>query len=582
MKQIDKFQKYLIKNKIDIFIINRTDEFLNEYIASYAERLNWISNFSGSAGRAIIFQSKAFLFVDGRYTLQASKEVNKKSFKILHLGDYWSFLKTKLNKKKNIAIDPKHHSINEVENLKKILIKKKQNLLFLNKNPIDICWENQPLYPKKMMFNQDKKYAGKSTKNKIINIQNILLKKQIDIYILTSLDSIAWLLNIRGKDIKYTPLALCYLIITCKGKVALFADPKKVTIIKNKLINISNFYPFTGIEKYIAKLNKKKIMGMDKNETSHYFKDICFKYSLKVKYFDNPCLFLKAQKNKIEISGAKNANLRDGVSITKFLFWLKNRMIISKTNEIKAANYLSKLRKKNKLFYSLSFETISAINDHAAIPHYRVNKKSNKNFKKNCIYLCDSGGQYFDGTTDITRTIIVGKATKEQKDRFTRVLKGHIALATAEFSFKKNSSSLDYLARKSLNEIKCDYDHGTGHGIGSFLSVHEGPQRIAKLTNNKNNILPGMIVSNEPGYYKKNEYGIRIENLLICMIKNNKTLYFENISWAPIDIDLIEKSLLSSKEKEWLNHYHKLVRKKMNSYLSSDEKKWLYSVTEPI
>ena len=322
---------------------------------------------------------------------------------------------------------------------------------------------------------------------------------------------------------------------------------------------------------------------MDEEITSFHFKNILKNKDHIIQHLENPCLYPKAIKNDLEIEGARSANLRDGVSVTKFLFWLKNTMIVEETNEIKAANHLFNLRKNNHLFFSPSFDTISAFGSNAALPHYRVSNKTNLFFKTNSIYLVDSGVQYKDGTTDITRTIIIGDPTNEQKNMYTRVLKGHIAIAEVIFEVGTRGSTLDLLARKSLQEVNCDYAHGTGHGIGSFLNVHEGPQRIAKSKNQSDGIIkPGMILSNEPGYYKNNEYGIRIENIIICKTNKKNYLYFETISLAPIDKDLIEINLLNNKEIEWLNSYHKKVYEKISPQLSRKEELWLKFVTSPI
>ena len=347
--------------------------------------------------------------------------------------------------------------------------------------------------------------------------------------------------------------------------------------------NIVNFHPFQNIKFFLNKINKNSIVGIDENKTAYIFKKICSDLKITTRYLGDPCVYPKAQKNITELSGARSANLRDGVSITKFLYWLKNEMVINNTDEIKAANYLYKLRKNNTLFYSLSFDTISAVGKHAALPHYRVTPDSNLPFTNNTIYLFDSGAQYHDGTTDITRTIILGKPTKEQQDRFTRVLKGHIAINETEFAINTIGYKLDSLARKSLNDIGCDYDHGTGHGIGSFLNVHEGPQRITKLKEiNDGEIREGMILSNEPGFYKKEKYGIRIENLMIAQKKTENSLRFEIISWAPIDVDLIDISLLTFQEIDWLNNYHKKVFFNLNEKLNSKESLWLEKVTQSL
>jgi len=582
MNNLQKIQNYLIENNISLLIVNRTDEFLNEYIAPYAERLEWISNFSGSAGRAIIQQNKAFIFIDGRYTFQAHKQVDAQYFDIEHLKDYWKYLENNIEINSRIGIDPTLHSISEIKKIEELVKKKKSFVKYLEKNPIDNLWNDQPSYPQSQAFIHKEKYAGKFSIDKLGNLQSILKSSSIDHYILTSLDSIAWLLNIRGNDILHIPLILSFAIVPRSGKIELFVDDGKITSIKKKLQDIVNFHSFNDIEDYLI-TNNNSVIGMDEDRTVYNFSKICNDNNLSIKYLPDPCVYPKAQKNSTELSGARNANIRDGLSITRFLYWLKNEMNINKTDEIKAADYLYDLRQNNDLFYSLSFDTISAIDEHAALPHYRVTHKTNLTFRDNSIYLVDSGAQYLDGTTDITRTIILGEPTEEQKDRFTRVLKGHIAIASATFEVKTKGSTLDPLARKSLQDIGCDYDHGTGHGIGSFLSVHEGPQRIAKSQGlSDGEIREGMILSNEPGFYKKEEYGIRTENLIVAYKKTDITLGFETISWAPIDIDLIDINILSSEEIIWLNNYHQKVYEKLSDKLDVGEREWLKKVTSPV
>ena len=582
MNNLQKIQNYLKENNISLFIVNRTDEFLNEYIAPYAERLEWISNFSGSAGRAIIQQNKAFIFIDGRYTFQAHKQVDDQYYNIEHLKDYWKYLENNIEINSSIGIDPTLHSNSEIKKIEELAKKKKTLVKYLEKNPIDNLWSDQPPHPQSQAFVHKEKYAGKSSIDKLRNLQSILESSLIDHYILTSLDSIAWLLNIRGNDILHIPLILSFAIVPRSGKIELFVDDGKTTNIKKKLQDIVNFHSFNDIEDYLITINNS-VIGMDEDRTAYNFNKICNDNNISIKYLPDPCVYPKAQKNSTELSGARNANIRDGLSITRFLYWLKNEMNINKTDEIKAVDYLYDLRKNNDLFYSLSFDTISAIDEHAALPHYRVTHETNLSFRDNSIYLVDSGAQYFDGTTDITRTIIIGKPTEEQKDRFTRVLKGHIAIASATFEVKTKGSALDPLARKSLQDIGCDYDHGTGHGIGSFLSVHEGPQRIAKSQGlSDGEIREGMILSNEPGFYKKEEYGIRTENLIVTYKKSDNTLGFETISWAPIDIDLIDINILSSEEIIWLNNYHQKVYEKLSDKLNMEERKWLKKVTRPV
>ena len=375
-----------------------------------------------------------------------------------------------------------------------------------------------------------------------------------------------------------------YLLISKKEKHSLYIKQENINKkLKKKLEKSINIYSINNIDNIFSSLKNDEIVGLDFSSTSYFFLNILEKNNLKYKDITNPIILSKSIKNKTEQNGAFNANLRDGVSITRFIYWLKNEMDIESTTEMSASNYLKNLRIKNDLFHSLSFDTISAFGKNAALPHYRVDKLSNTKFKKNDIYLVDSGAQYYDGTTDITRTIILDQPSEEQKDRFTRVLKGHIALSSHVFKRGTKGTEIDYLARESLNEIGCDYDHGTGHGIGSFLSVHEAPQRIAKKSMfDSVELIPGMILSNEPGYYKINEYGIRIENLMIVKEKSDDLLYFENLSWCPIDRDLIEKDLLSKQEINWLNKYHSNVFIKLNNFLNDKEKEWLKLVTEPI
>ena len=580
MNNLKKVQSLLKNSNVHAFIFPRTDEFLSEYIAPYAERVKWISNFSGSSGKIIVMQKKAVVFVDGRYTIQAKKEINLNYFSIEHISTFYKWLQNNLKKNFTVGLDPNHHSKNDIELIKKITDKKNIKIVFFEKNPVDQVWKNRPIRPTSKVFQHKLKYSGKSVKEKLSEIQSIILSKKCDYYILNALDSIAWLLNLRGNDILYTPLNFAYVIITKNKKIELFIDEKKIQNLKKQLNLFSNLHPLLSVKSFLKNLKPKTTIGIDKIRTPIVFEEICLKNNLNITYIQDPCIDLKAQKNDNEIQGARRANIRDSISVTKFLFWLKNIMKINKTDEIKAAKKLFDLRKKNDLFYSSSFETISAIDNHAALPHYRVDTKSNLSFKKNSIYLFDSGAQYLDGTTDITRTITIGKPSKEHKDRFTRVLKGHIAIATCIYKQGTKGSSLDSLARKSLQKIGCDYDHGTGHGVGSFLSVHEGPQRIAKYTESE--IKEGMIVSNEPGYYKKGNYGIRIENLLITKKKSRTHLFFETISWAPIDIELIEVSLLNLQELKWINWYHKEVFNKISKKLNVKETLWLKKITRTI
>ena len=578
-------QSKLKDKKIDLLIVNRSDEFLNEYISPYAERLKFVTNFSGSAGKAIVLKNKAFLYVDGRYTFQAKEQINENEIKSKHIKSFWEDLKTYISREDcEIAIDPKLHSIKEIRKIQECIQNTSSKIKFLESNIIDSIWKNKPRIKYTNIFDHPLKYAGNDRGNKLINFKKYLKQKKIDQYLVTGLDSIAWLLNIRADDILYTPLAYAYLLISQNEKSSLYICKDKINDkLKSEIEKKINIYSIHNIENIFSNVINSEIVGLDFSATTYYFLNLLEKNNIEYKDTKNYCILSKAIKNQIEQSGALNANIRDGVSITRFIYWLKNEMDINSTNEMSASNYLKKLRVNNELFHSLSFDTISAFGKNAALPHYRVDEESNAKFKINNIYLVDSGAQYYDGTTDITRTIVLGAPSDEQKDRFTRVLKGHIALSSHVFKKGTKGTDIDYLARESLNEINCDYDHGTGHGIGSFLSVHEGPQRIAKKSMFESvELMPGMILSNEPGYYKINEYGIRIENLILVKEDSINNLYFENISWCPIDKDLINKKLLDQKEIEWINKYHSKVYSYLHDSFSSKELEWLNEVTKPI
>ena len=577
-------QKNLIDNNIDIFVINRTDEFLNEYIAPYAERLQWITNFSGSAGRAIIEQNQATLFVDGRYTFQAKEQINQDEIKLCHYKDFWKFFKECCKSVKSIALDPRLHSIKEIQKIYEYVKNNNVQLNFLDKNLVDNIWVDQPKKKYSNIFDHPIKFSGLNRSIKINNFQKLLKKDNLDYYLITSLDSIAWILNIRGNDIMNTPIAFSYLFIPAKGKVTLYISVDCLNEeLKNNLITKINLESIDNIDFIFKKLLNNKSIGIDFQHTPYYFYDLAIKSNLEVKNLQNPCLFLKAIKNTTELEGARQAHIRDGVSITKFLCWLKNIKDFSNLSEVSAAKKLFSMRANNELFHSISFDSISAIGKNAALPHYRISEQNNSKFSMNSIYLIDSGAQYYDGTTDITRTVILGTPSEEQKDRFTRVLKGHISLSTHVFKKGTTGTDIDYLARESLNEIGLDYDHGTGHGIGSFLSVHEGPQRIAKKNQFQSiELISGMLLSNEPGYYKEGEYGIRTENIIIVKEKDKENLIFENISWAPIDRDLIVKKMLSEFEVNWINNYHQSVYNNLQKYFKSEEREWLQSVTSPL
>ena len=557
MSNLKLLRKALKTLNLDYFILPNNDEFSNEYLPKNVKRLEFITDFTGSNAVIIVGQKKAAFFTDGRYTIQAAAEVNNKDYEIYNLADK-SWIKWLLENSQNndkIGFDSKLHSISAINYYQKILEKRK--IVFLKENPVDQIWSSRLKAPTTKVFIHDSKYAGISSEKKI----KIITKnfgKNAEALILNSPISICWLLNIRATDIDFTPIALCYAIIYKNGKVDLFIDEKRLDEkVKKHLKNVKIIAP-ENLEKNILLLKNKKIQ-IDQNYCNYWLTSILQKSEI-IEATD-PCLIHKACKNSIEIKGMIKAHEIDGLAVTKFLLWLKNEA--KNIDEIKAAKKLLEFRKQNKEFFSLSFETISGFASNGAIVHYRVTKKTNKKIEGNSLYLVDSGGQYFSGTTDITRTIAVGKPTSEQKHNFTLVLKGHIALATAEFSNKTTGSDLDILARQFLQKEGKDYDHGTGHGVGCFLSVHEGPQNISKRKN-EIYLKPGMIISNEPGYYKSGEYGIRIENLvLVEKSKKKGFLKFKTITLAPIDLNLIDFKLLTEAEKSWVYNYHQEIYKKL-------------------
>ena len=559
MEKIKKLIEDFSKKKLDGYIVPKNDEFFTEYTPKHKDNLKFISNFTGSFGYALILKKNNYLIVDGRYSIQA-KVQSGKNYKIVSLP-----LKKNLDlKNKLIGFNPKLFNQITINNLSK-----KLNCQFISTNTNIFDTKDVKEKVKKFYFLKDT-ISGENHSSKIKKIIGFLKRKKIDIMVITAPENVAWLLNIRGEDSKYSPIPNSYLTIDSKKNVNLFCKKKKITSelkyqLRNIDINDINYFYI-----FLKKISFKKI-SIDALTCSIYFKKI-IEIKNKVINDKDPIYDLKSVKNRTELFHTKKAHEYDGAALTKFLFWVKNNYKHKKITEIFAQNKLLSFKKKFRSFKSLSFPTISGTGSNGAIVHYNANKKTNKTLKRGDIYLVDSGAQYYYGTTDVTRTISLDNQNKKIKEIFTRVLKGH--LGVYNFKLKKNTTGniLDKLARKYLNKIKLDYSHGTGHGVGFFLNVHEGPQSISKF--NKVKLKPGMILSNEPGYYKSGNFGIRIENLI--MIKNNKKIYkFENLTYAPIDKSLIDKKLLENDEIELLNKYHKDVYQKLKKYMNSNEIKLL-------
>ena len=561
MEKINKIKRLINCHGLDGYLIPKNDEFFSEYISENKDRLKFISNFSGSFGFALILKKKNYLFVDGRYTLQA-KIQSGKLFKIITIPEKYPYDVLKERKLK-IGFDPKLYT---KKTLKIFFNKTGCKFLPISENLIDKLWIKKKYNNIKKFYTLPEKVTGQNYKIKINKLSNILIGKKVDLQFTSASENIAWLLNIRGEDSDFTPLPNSYLIINSNKKIKLFCDLKKInSTFKKKFKNIE-IIDIKHTNLFLSKIKNKQIL-IDASSCSIYFESILKKNNKIVEFID-PIYFLKSIKSKVEINNTIKSHIFDGAALTKFLIWLKKNYKKVNLNEMSAQNKLLKFRKKNKSFRSLSFPTISGSGPNGAIIHYKATKKTNRKLEGGDIYLVDSGGQYNFGTTDVTRTISLGNNNQRIKEIFTRVLKGHIAVANYKLNKNTCGAEIDFVARKPLKDINLDYKHGTGHGVGYFLNVHEGPQAISK--NNKVNFKEGMIVSNEPGYYEEGNFGIRIENL-VRVKKNKKGYSFCNLTMAPIDKSLINKSILKKEELSWLNNYHKEVFKNLKSFMNSKE-----------
>ena len=571
MEKIKKLKKLFNNFNLDGYIVPKNDEFFSEYVSKDKDNLKYITNFTGSYGFALMLKKKNYLFVDGRYTNQAEIEAGK-LFKIITLPKKFPF---DLIKKKNLKIgfDPRLHTHNNLNRL----FKKKVKLLPILDNLIDKVKLKKKLSTQKKYFILGRDGIGKNVKNKINIYYKYLKKNKKDLIFISAPENVSWVLNIRGRDSEFSPIANAYLIIDKNKKIFLFLDLKKISKKFRKKFKFLKILDINNLDIFLKNINNKKIL-VDINSCSIFYENI-LKQGNEVKKETDLTYLLKAIKTSKEILNTRKTHLIDGIALTRFLLWIKNNYKRKKISEISAQEKLLSFRRKNKNFNNPSFPTISGSGPNGAIIHYRANKKSNRILRKGDIYLIDSGGQYNYGTTDVTRTISLGNHNQRIKKIFTMVLKGHIAVSSFNISGKTIGSDIDRVARKPLNSINLDYPHGTGHGVGYFLNVHEGPQSLTR--GNKVVLKEGMIVSNEPGYYEKNKFGIRIENLIVVQRKKAK-LYFENLTLAPIDTNLIDKNLLNSKEKNWINNYHKNIFDKFKDYFKNNELKELQNLCSNI
>jgi Xaa-Pro aminopeptidase len=586
-------REQLKANQLDGFVVPLTDEHMSEYVGSYAQRLAWLTGFEGSAGSAVVLPAEAAIFVDGRYTLQVRQQVSATewSYQSVPETSTTQWLEEHAPEGARIGYDPWLHTRDWVKKAKEALASRGAELVPVDRNPIDEIWKDRPEASKAHLIVQSDQYAGKSAAEKRTEIGDWLAKHHADAAVLSALDSIAWAFNIRGQDVTHTPVALAYALVFADGTADLFVASEKIgPEVRQHLGNGVRLHERSEFEGALTELKDKTVVVDPERAVAAIFEAL-EKAGAKILPLRDPTILPKAIKNPAEIAGQNAAQERDGAAMARFLHWIDQEAPKGDVDELKASDHLEALRRENPELRDLSFDSISGAGPNGAIVHYRSSEKTNRKLEKGTLYLIDSGGQYVDGTTDITRTVPIGEPTAEMRDRFTRVLKGHIAVATAVFPKGTRGSQLDSFARRPLWEAGLDYAHGTGHGVGSFLAVHEGPQRISPVGSSQSGgdepLLPGMIISNEPGYYKTGEYGIRIENLVLVVEREiegaeKEMLGFETLTFAPIDRRLIDVEMLEPEELVWLNCYHAHVVARIGPKLSGDDLAWLQAACAPI
>ncbi len=576
----------LARQGVQGFLVPRADEHQGEYVPPSAERLAWLTGFTGSAGLAAVLPERAAIFVDGRYTLQAKNEVDAALYEQRHITEApaTAWIAANLKSGQALGYDPRLHTLPEIDRYSAAAAKAGGTLEPLDTNPLDAVWKDRPAPPMAPVVPHELRFAGKSSADKRKEIASALAGDKIDAAVLTAPDSIAWLLNIRGGDVPYTPLPLSFAILRADASVELFIDAAKLA--PGTQAFLGNDVAVSPPARFGATLEslKGKRVQADPGSASSWVFDRLKAGGAAIHRAADPCLLPKACKNAAELDGSRAAHRRDGAALTRFLAWLAGAAPKGHLREIAVSDRLEELRRAGDHFRGLSFPTISGAGSNGAIVHYRASPASEKTLDPGSFYLVDSGGQYLDGTTDVTRTVAIGEPSAEMRDRFTRVLKGHIALAACRFPKGTTGSQLDALARHALWQVGLDYDHGTGHGVGSYLAVHEGPQRISKIANSQP-LLPGMIVSDEPGYYRTGVYGIRIENLVAVVPVDHEAaerpLYgFETLTLAPIDRNAIEPALMSDEEINWLDTYHARVRETLTPLVDQATAAWLAQATE--
>jgi Xaa-Pro aminopeptidase len=588
--RVKRLRAHLADLGCDAVLVPRADEHQGEYVPSSAERLKWLTGFSGSSGTAVVARQAAALFVDGRYTVQARAQIDPRVFEIVQVPQHrisdW-LIKT-LPEGAAVGFDPWLHTVSEVERLKEALDPKQIKLRPLGRNPVDRLWDrDRPAPPTSPVRPHPLKYAGKAAAEKVGELQKRLKDDGQDAVVLTLPDSIAWLFNIRGADVPHNPVALAFAAVPAQGKPELFIRPEKITAeAKAHLAPLARIRDPEALSERLAALRAaRKCVRLDPDTAAWWFARKLGGPRHIARGAD-PCLLAKARKNAAEIGGARAAHARDGAAMARFLAWLDREAPGGGLDEITAVERLEALRTETQALQEISFDTIAGSGPNGAVVHYRVTHATNRTLRSGELFLIDSGGQYLDGTTDVTRTVAIGTPTEEMRTRFTLVLKGHIAIATARFPKGTRGIEIDAFARRALWETGLDFDHGTGHGVGSFLAVHEGPQSISRR--GMTALEPGMILSNEPGYYKEGAYGIRIENLMLVMEPqqmpggDREMMGFETLTLVPIDRRLIAAEMLTAGERSWVNGYHGRVREVIGPELGGADRAWLEAATAPL
>ena len=575
----------LAAQELDGFIVPMADQYQNEYVPPQAKRITWLTGFTGSAGMVVVLKQKAAAFTDGRYTLQIDKQVDGALYDRLHIGDHppSDWISTNLPRGAKLGYDSWLFTDASVARLRKSVETAGGELVAVTDNPLDSVWHDQPDPPMALVVPHDITFAGEHSSDKRARLA---AEMGADALVITAPDSIAWLLNIRGGDIPHSPLPLSMAILYKDSRVDLFLDAtKRGRGLGGHLGNEVSLQPADSFAATLDRLADCTVQ-LDPAMTAAWVFERLDQAGTTIVRSADPCQLPKAIKNKVELAGARAAHCRDGIALTKFLHWLSVFAPQGEIDELGAEEKLAEYRQEGEHFKDLSFPTITGSGPNGAIVHYRVSAESNRILGSGELYLVDSGAQYLDGTTDVTRTVAIGKPSAEMQERFTRVLKGHIAIATTRFPEGTTGAQLDVLARHALWQVGLDFDHGTGHGVGSYLNVHEGPHSISKRQQTQD-LRPGMVVSNEPGYYKTGAYGIRIENLLVVCQSDipgaeRTMLEFETLTLAPIDRTVIAFGLLCQAEKTWLNNYHQRVFEALSPQLDDSTREWLDEATQPI